>query len=335
MLRIVPLILLAWLAAAQPTNLAPAPASPATSRRVILYIDADSPLVATSIKRLDTALERRGIRARHDVVVRHVAVDVLDRKVAATRIAAALREHPAMIIATSSESASIAREVTSDVPIVFGSHQDPVRLGLVRSLSEPGANLTGFTAFVPIDLKRLELLREAAPKARRLGIVIDRWWMDETDGPAILRAAQDELGFEGRVLLIERAEDLRELDSPAARKIDAWYVPPTVLSYRHAVELVHALAALRKPVVYPMSRFTDLGGLLAYQPNQSLDEAMDLFAKVTGLVLDGVPPATIPVERPQSFDIIVNLAEARRLGIELPEPLLKRADHVIDRPLPP
>jgi putative ABC transport system substrate-binding protein len=334
MLRIPVVILLAWLAAVQLTLPVPA-ATPAASQRLILYIDADSPLVAASIARLETALERRGIRARHHAVVRHVPVDVFERKSAAERIAAALRDKPAMIIATSSESASIAREVTSDVPIVFGSHQDPVRLGLVRSLARPGGNLSGFMSFAPIDLKRLELLREVAPKARRLGVVIDRWWMDETDGEAILRAARTELGFEARVFFMERVEDLYELQTRAAREIDAWYVPPTTLAYRNTPELVRALAALRKPVVYPMSRYTDVGGLMAYQANQSLDEAFDLFAKVAGLVLDGVPPATIPVERPQSFDIIVNLAAARRLGIALPEALLKRADRIVDRPLPP
>ena len=87
---------------------------------------------------------------------------------------------------------------------------------------------------------------------------------------------------------------------------------------------------LRKPVVFPATRFAAAGGLAAYQPRQSLAEALDLFAKLTGLILDGVRPGQIPVERPKSFELVVNAQEARRLGIPLSDALLKRADRVID-----
>lgn len=329
MLRILSLLLALSFAPVMAALPEPSP-NVAGTQRVILYVDADSPAVKASIAKFAAALERRGITARHGVLVRHVAVDVFKREEAASRIHSAVSaDRPALVIATSSESAGIAREVTSEVPIVFGSHQDPVRLGLVRSLADPGANLTGFTAFVPIDLKRLELLREIAPRARRLGIVVDHWWMGETDGEAILGAAKSDLGFDGRGFLMEKVEDLRQLETPAAREIDAWYVPTTTLPFEHPAELASALAALRKPVVFATSRFAEAGGLAAYQPKQSVDEALDLFARLAGLILDGVSPGTIPIERPKSFELWLNAAEARRLGIAFPEPLLKRADHVI------
>lgn len=305
------------------------PGAPVQALRTILFVDADSEAVKAGIAKFEAALVRRGITARHRLSVQHVPVDVLDRAQATQRIAAALRDRPAMLIATSSESAAIAQSLTSDVPIVFGAHQDPVRLGLVRSLADPGKNLTGFTFFVPIDLKRLELLREVAPHARHLGIVIDHWWMKETDGDAILRAAKEQLQFDGQVFLMEKLQDLRLLETRAAREIDVWYVPPTTLPYEQPVAIVRALAKLRKPVVFPMARLTDAGGLMTYQPKISLDEAIDRFAKIAGLILDGVPPGMIPVERPKSFELIINTQEARRLGISLPEALLKRADRVI------
>jgi putative tryptophan/tyrosine transport system substrate-binding protein len=305
---------------------------PAQSQRLVLYVDADSPEVKGSIARFEAALERRGIGQRYHVKVRHVGIDVFDRKEAARRIGSALRDRPAVIIATSSESAGIAREVAGDVPVVFGSHQDPVRLGLVRSLADPGGNITGFTLFAPIDMKRLELLRELAPRARRLGIIVDRWWMDETDGRAILRDAKTRLGFEGEIFLMEKVDDLRQLDSAAARAMEAWYVPPTTLPGEHLSAVVRALNSVRKPAVFPTTRFALAGGLAAYQPRQSLDEAFDVFAKLTGLVLDGVPPGQIPVERPKSFELALNAQEARRLGIPLSDALLKRADRVIDGP---
>src|SRR5258708_36078522 len=245
--------------------------------RVIVYLDADNERVNAAIAKFEAALKHRGITARHRVLVRHVPVDVFNRAQAIERMCAALREHPALVIATSSESAAITQSLTSDVPIVFGSYQDLIPLGLVRSLSDPGGSLTGFTFFVPIDLKRLELLREIAPRARRVGIVIDHWWMQETDGAAILRVAKTRLGFDGRVFMMEKPEDLRQLDGAAAREMDAWYVTPTTLPCEHPVAVVRALAALRKPVVFPTSKLMDAGGLMAYQPKISLDEALDLF----------------------------------------------------------
>ena len=327
MLRILAL-LLAGLAipavAATPARAAPGP------ERVIVYVDADSERVRASISKFQAVLERRGVSARHNVSIRYVPVDVFRREQAAQRIAGALYDHPAMIIATSSESAAIARDVARGVPIVFASHQDPVRLGLVRSLADPGGSLTGFSLFVPIDTKRLELLREMAPHARRLGILIDHWWMRETDGAGILRAAKEQLGFEARTFLMEKPEDLRQLEGPAARAIDAWFVPATALPYEHPDLVIRALDALRKPVVFSTAAFVEAGGLVAYQPKTSLEESLDFFAKIAGLILDGVPPGTIPIERPKSFELSINVAEARRLGISVPEALLKRADRVID-----
>jgi putative tryptophan/tyrosine transport system substrate-binding protein len=329
MLRICIFLLATCFAVAAEPQLSRGAAQP---QRLVLYVDAESPEVKWSIARFEAALARRGISKRHHVKVRHVGIDVFDRGEAARRIGSALRDRPAVIIATSSESAGIAREVAGAVPIVFGSYQDPVRLGLVQSLADPGGNITGFTLFAPIDMKRLELLRELAPHARRLGIIVDRWWMNETDGRAILSAAKDRLGFEGKIFQMEKPEDLRLLDAAEAREIEAWYVPATTLAGEHPFAVVRALGMLNKPAVFPATRFVDAGGLASYQPRQSLDQAFDLFAKLTGLILDGVAPGRIPVERPQSFELVVNAQAARRLGIPLSDALLKRADRVIDAP---
>ena len=329
MLRIPAAHFLAWLiASAAPLALAQADSAPGPLR-VIVYLDADSDRVRASIARFGAVLARQGVKASHRVVVRHVPIDVTNRDETQARIAKALRDRPAMVIATSSEAAMATQRLTLEVPIVFGSWQDPVRLGLVRSLADPGGNLTGFTNFVPVDMKRLELLREIAPRAKRLGILIDRWWMEETDGAAILRDAKARLGFEGRTFLVEKVADLGLLNSPAAREMDAWYVTPTTLPYENAAAVVRAMAALGKPAIYPTGAMADEGGLVAYQPKLSLDEALDLFARISGLVLDGVPPGSIPVERPKSFELSINVATARQLGLALPDTLIKRANRVI------
>src|SRR5205085_7148188 len=129
--------------AASAVQLPPPHAAPTDGERLIIYLDADSDRVKASIIKLQEAFARRGVSARHHVSIRHVPVDVFRREQTSQRIAQALHDRPAMIIATSSESAAIAQRITAEVPIVFASHQDPIRVGLVHSLADPGGNLTG------------------------------------------------------------------------------------------------------------------------------------------------------------------------------------------------
>jgi putative ABC transport system substrate-binding protein len=298
--------------------------------RVIAYVDADIPRVALAIGKLETALARTGAAARHRIVVRHVTVDLWKPDAVKAALVEVARLRPAVIIATNSQNAAIARSVTRDIPIIFGSHQDPIRMGLAESLARPGGNLTGFTYFVPIDQKRLELLRQVAPHARRLGILIDRWWVDESGGRDILLEAKKKHAFEPELFLAETIEDLRNaLSTPKARQMDAWYVPYTALPFEYPADLLSAFEALHKPVVFPATLFVERGGLLSYQPTLTLDESSLIWATMVGLILDGVPPAEIPIERPKAFELAINVATARRLGIDIPAPLLKRAERVI------
>jgi putative ABC transport system substrate-binding protein len=301
--------------------------------RVIVYVDADNPRVKTSISKLQAALERSGVTSRHRTIVQHLAVDLWRRDDIARKLAIAIAGRPAIIVATNSENASIAGTLTRDVPIIFGSHQDPVRLGLVRSFAKPGGNLTGFTFFVPVDEKRLELLRQLAPNARRVGVVVDRWWMDESGGAQILRKARESFGFDPHVFRAESIAELRrELARPEARAMDAWYVPSTALPFDDPAEVLAAMELLKKPTMFPATYFAQHGGLVSYQPVLSLEEAIQLLATMIGLVLDGMRPADIPVERPQAFELSINLQAARRLGLQVPDPLLKRVDRVFMQP---
>src|SRR5437773_1975304 len=140
--------------------------------RIIAYINDDNAAGRGLREKLDSALERQ-LSNRYRVRLRHVVVTSWDSEHVRDAMVAALRMHPAVIIATNSEMATIAKSVARDVPVIFGSRQDPIRLGLVESLARPGGNITGFTYFVPIEQKRLELLRQLSPDAKKLGILID------------------------------------------------------------------------------------------------------------------------------------------------------------------
>ena len=142
--------------------------------------------------------------------------------------------------------------------------------------------------------------------------------------------AGEKLGFQVMLFPAETEGELTQaLRSRKARAIDAWYVPYTRLAYERPNVVLDAVQALGKPAIYPTTRFVEDGGLVSYQQMLSLEEIVDVFAKMIGLVLDGVPVAEIPVERPKAFELAVNASTANALGVVIPDALLKRADRVI------
>ena len=302
----------------------------ARTERLVVYVNADNERVQRAIAKLDAALQETGAALRYRIRLRHVVVDLWNPADIEAKMRQAVAMRPAAIMAGNGESAAIAKSLTREVPIIFASPQDPIHFGLVTSLARPDGNVTGFTLYVPIDQKRLEFLRLAAPGTRKLGIVIDRWWLDEAGGREVVAQAGNRQGFQPELFVAESAAELKKaLATPRARRMDAWYVPYTILPYDDPVALTDLFAAIDKPVVYPTTQFVERGGLISYQPILTLEDSFRIWATMVGLVLDGVPPGEIPVERPKVFELAVNLDTARRLGISLPASLIKRADRVI------
>lgn len=312
----------------------PAPAARAQTdaphERVILYVNEDNERVRAAIEKLKAALERTGVASRHRIRLHHVVVDFTRTAEAEDRIKRALSLRPAAIIATNGPIAVSAKAVTRDVPIIFASYQNPIGLGLIDSLARPGGNVTGFTFFVPIDQKRLELLRQMLPKAKRLGVLVDTWWMKEGGTRELKAQALAHHGFEAEFFPAETVADLaKALASPKAMGMDAWYVPYTVLPFEEPASVLRLFDEIRKPAIFSTTAFVEHGGLMSYQQILTLETAIGLWATMIGLVLDGVSPGEIPIERPKSFELAVNLDTAKRLGITVPAPMLKRADRTI------
>jgi putative ABC transport system substrate-binding protein len=311
------------------------PAAPARAQadapreRVILYVNEDNERVRAAIEKLKAALEKSGVAPRHRIRLHHVVVDFARTTETQDRIRRALALRPAAIIAPSGPIALSAKAVTRDVPIIFASYQNPIGLGLIDSLARPGGNVTGFTFFVPVDQKRLELLRQMLPKARRLGVLVDTWWMNEGSTRDFKAQALAHHGFEAEFFPAETVADLaKALASPRAAGLDAWYVPYTFLPFEEPAPVLRLFRETRKPVIFSTTAFVEQGGLMSYQQILTLDTAIGLWATMIGLVLDGVSPHEIPIERPKSFELAVNLDAAKRLGIMVPAPMLKRADRI-------
>ena len=304
--------------------------------RLVVYLNDDNPRIRQALANLEAALRDTGAAVRHRIRLQHVVVDISNASEIAAAVRKALSGQPAAVIAPNLLSASIVKAATRTVPVIFASHQEPIHGGLVDSLGKPGGNLTGFTYYVPIDPKRLELLRQLAPGARRLGILGDHWWLHESGDTNVTMQAAAREGFVPSLFSARTVSELRAvLATSEARAMDAWYVPYAHLAIEEPQAVLDLFGPLRKPAVFAATLFVDRGGLISYQQRLTIEESVRLWATTIGLVLDGVPPGEIPVERPKAFELAINLDAARRLGITVPLSLLKRADRVVFAPRAP
>jgi len=225
-----------------------------------------------------------------------------------------------------------AMKASRSIPIVMANaSDDPVELGLVASLGRPGGNVTGFTdAGTDLAAKRLELLVEAVPAARRVAIV---WDAGTPVGAAQAKATQfaaQRRAITLQSLPVRRPEDLGVAFSKArASGADA----AVVVSYGFVVNEKAQVAALaiahRLPVISTVGEMADAGSLLSYAPDL-LDHYGARVPRYIGRVLQGASPAEMPVELPTKLELVINLGTAKALGAAVPTSMLVRADRVID-----
>jgi putative ABC transport system substrate-binding protein len=244
------------------------------------------------------------------------------------RLAEIVKDAPRVIFAASARVALAAKASTASIPIVFGSVADPVRIGLVASLGRPGGNATGFTYDVLVEGKQLELVAELAPKARTIGVLEDGHWLGERITPEMVAQFERQLGRRIKVLRADGPEDIVALaTSPKARGVDAWFVPISNAASERRHDLAEALNRQRRVAVYGRSFFVDAGGLAAYQ--ELIADPMGIWREIFLALLRGTAPGAIPVQRPKQYELALNAATARRIGVPLSPGLLRRADRVV------
>ncbi|MCE3249715.1 MAG: transporter substrate-binding protein [Geminicoccaceae bacterium] len=239
-----------------------------------------------------------------------------------------VRLEPDLLFGLGGDVSVPAVRATSSLPILFGSSADPVQLGLVRSLARPEGNATG-VSFLLDDLasKRMEYLREAAPRISRVAFV---WNPDHPDNelPEAQRAAAT-LGVELHQLPVHRPEDIDgALRAASAARADALYVVSSRQTARAIPRFVSFATSSRIPLAGGWGAWAREGGLLSYGPN--LDEMMRSVAGYADRILRGAKPAELPVQQPTRFELVINLATAKALGLTIPPTLLARADKVIE-----
>src|SRR5262249_36383240 len=215
------------------------------------------------------------------------------------------------------------------IPIVFPMATDPVATGLVASLARPGGNITGLSNMQSdVVSKKLELLREAIPRLRRLAIMFNAGYSEAVLEMRAAEASAGTLGLKLMPLEIQRAEDVGPAFEGLKDQMDALYVVVDGLVTANRTRIITLALGARLPTIFNNRVFVQAGGLMSYGPNFS-----DLFRRTAELVdkiLHGTKPSDIPVEQPTKFEFSVNLVTAKAIGFEVPAALLARADEVIE-----
>lgn len=237
-----------------------------------------------------------------------------------------------VILAVGLPAIRAAKQATRTIPVVMIAEGDPVKAGLVASLSRPGGNLTGVTVLGPeLSAKRLELLREVVPGLRRVAVLWNPADPEKAEEWTATEAAARVLGVELQSLSVRVRADLEAAFEAAVKgRSDAMVVLADALLVSQA-RTVGALArAQRLAAVFPTSYFVEpaQGGLIAYGPN--LVDLSRRAAAFVDRILKGARPADLPVEQPTRLELIVNLGTAKALGLTLPPSVLVRADRTIE-----
>ncbi len=242
-----------------------------------------------------------------------------------------VRRQVTVIAATTTPAAIAAKAATSTIPIVFLAPEDPVRLGLVTSLARPGGNLTGVNFFVSeVSAKRLELLRELAPGAIRIAVLVDAAL--STSAESTLRDVETAARSMGLQIQVLNASTSREIDAAfagfARDRPDALFVATSAFFADRRVQLALQAMLHRIPATYPFRDFVEAGGLMSY--GAGLRDAIRQVGGYTGRILKGAKPADVPVVQATKFELTINHQTARMLGLTVPDKLLVAADEVIE-----
>jgi putative ABC transport system substrate-binding protein len=233
------------------------------------------------------------------------------------------------LLVTPGAAAAAAKSATETVPIVFSYSGDPVEAGFVKSLGRPGGNMTGITwlAFELVG-KRLEFLKEAAPRVSRVAILANPAHPGEQRELSETAQTARAVGATVQYHQVRTTADFHAaFDAIIRDSADALLIFPDGVTMRHRWQLAEFAAQHRLPSVFGWREYVEAGGLLAYGPNR-LETAKQLAVYVDK-ILQGRTPADLPVQQPTKFELILNLKTAQALGITFPPGLLILADEVI------
>jgi putative ABC transport system substrate-binding protein len=297
---------------------------------VIGYLNASVPGYADDLR-----FFRQGFKESGYVEGENVAIDYRWGENQPDRlpvlVADLVRRRVAVIAAASAPASVAAVKATTTIPIVFLVPEDPVRLGLVTSLSRPGGNATGVNFFAAeLAAKRLELLRTLVPTFKRVAVLLNP--TEPTIAAANLRDVEAAANAMGLQIRLFNAGTIAEIDAVfaalASDRPDALFISSGPFFGNRSVQLAHLATRHAIPTIGGPRRYPEVGGLMSYAA--SLVEAHRQAGVYVGRILKGTKPADLPVVQSSKFELVINATTARMLGLTVPPTLLATADEVIE-----
>jgi putative ABC transport system substrate-binding protein len=277
---------------------------------------------------LREGLSEEGFVDRRNVVIEyHYANNQRDQLLG---LASDLARRQVAVIVANSAAARVAKSVTTTIPIVFVSGEDPVRSGLVDSLNRPGSNVTGVSFFTsPLGAKRMELLHELAPDAAVIAVLLDPSYVESE---IELRDAEASGHKLGQRIVVVKVNNEREIEAGFTTIAQAGAGALLVGAGAYLTSKRYVLVALAArhaiPAIYTNRIYATAGGLISY--GTSFTGAYREAGVAVGRILKGSKPADVPVVQPTKFGLVINLATAKAFGIKIPLTLQVGADEVIE-----
>lgn len=284
-----------------------------------------------STHRLPVEAFRQGLRDLGYVEGQNIVIEYRYAEGRADRFpdlaAELVRLKPDVLVTAGLPGVRALRNATTTIPIVMAAIADAVGSGFVQSLARPGGNITGLSFLATeLSVKRLELLKEALPRASHVAVL----WH-----PASVKASLDAtlaaskpLGLKIQVLEVQSPSEFDSaLASAKKGGVEAINVLPSPILLTHRKPLVELAAKHRLPGIYEFREFVEDGGLMSY--SASISDLYRRAAAYVDKILKGAKPADLPVEQPTRFEMVINLKTAKALGLTIPQSILLRADQVI------
>jgi putative ABC transport system substrate-binding protein len=245
-------------------------------------------------------------------------------------LAAELVRIPVNVIVTDSTSGTLAAfAATRTIPIVMGATGvDPVVLGLAKSLSRPGGNVTGTNFLAGLSDKRLQLLKQAFPGAQRVAVLANPTGAISVSEMPKAEMAAARIGMRVVSLAASTPAELRALAPAALSGSDGLLVMPDGMFWNNRATVIDLASKARVPAIYPEREYADDGGLIAYGAN--VPEHFRLAAGYVDRILRGANPGDLPINASSQFDFIINLRTARVLGLALSPDFISAANEVIE-----
>ena len=235
-----------------------------------------------------------------------------------------------IIIAPASTQVEPALQATKTIPIVFAQHADPVGIGHVTSLARPGGNVTGVSmVLTEMAVKGMEILAEVRPGPQRMGVL---WNSTTPTHPRVVAALEKAAALKGITLVespIRTADDFdRAFELMTRERAASVLVPSSPVTNTRRQTLADLGIKHRLPTMFANRANVEAGGLMSYGPN--FNEMYRYVAFYIDKILKGAKPAELPVEQAAKYELVLNMATARILGIDVPSILVARADEVIE-----